>query len=107
MFKKETENKINEAVITELTNACQVYGPEYHTLHEGYAVLKEEVEETENNLNYVKDLLSDLWKDVKSDDELGVKSLARFVAFGAIQVALEAVQVAAVARKIIGEGNNE
>ena len=66
-----------------------------------------QVEETENNLNYVKDLLSDLWKDVKSDDELGVKSLARFVAFGAVQIALEAVQVAAVARKIIGEGNNE
>jgi len=103
MFKKETENKINEAVITELTNACQVYGSEYHTLHEGYAVLKEEVEETESNLDYVKNLLSDLWKDVKSDDELGVKSLARLIAFGAVQIALEAVQVAAVARKITGE----
>ena len=104
MFKKETEVKVNEAVELELSNACELYGEKYHSLHEGYAVLKEEIEEATNNLEYIKDNFADLWNNVKSDDELSVKAQARFVAFGAVQLALEAVQVAAVARKILGDG---
>ena len=48
-----TEQKINEAVTLELNNACKVYGAEYHSLHEAYAVLLEEVEETKQELDYV------------------------------------------------------
>jgi hypothetical protein len=106
MFKKETETKVNEAIELELSNACELYGEKYHSLHEGYAVLKEEIEEAANNLNYINENFADLWECVKSDDELSVKSQARFIAFGAVQLALEAIQVAAVARKILGDGES-
>lgn len=103
MFTKMTEQKINEAVSLELNNACKTYGSKYHSLHEGYAVLLEEVEETKQELEYVLNNLSELWNDTKVNDELSVKADARFIAFGAVQLAMEAVQVAAVARKIMGE----
>ena len=103
MFTQMTEQKINEAVTLELNNACKVYGAEYHSLHEAYAVLLEEVEETKQELDYVMNNLSEMWNDTKANDELAVKADARFIAFGAVSLAMEAVQVAAVARKILGE----
>ena len=104
MFDKMTELKINEAVVLELINAVKTYGAEFHSLHEGYAVLLEEIEEAEKELDYVKNHLVLLWDSVKVDDESSVKSDARYIAHDAIELAQEACQVAAVARKILGEG---
>ena len=47
MFDERTELKINEAVVLELIRAVKVYGKDYHSNHEAYAVLLEEIEETE------------------------------------------------------------
>ena len=103
MFAKQTETKINEAVLLELDNACKTYGKEYHSLHEGYAVLLEEYEEAEKDFDYIKNHLAMLWDNVKIDDETTVKANARAIAFDAVQLALEACQIAAVARKVIGD----
>ena len=103
MFAKQTETKINEAVLLELDNACKLYGKEYHSLHEGYAVLLEEYEEAEKDFDYIKNHLAMLWDNVKIDDETTVKANARAIAFDAVQLALEACQIAAVARKVIGD----
>lgn len=107
MFDKKTELKINEAVVLELNKACKVYGAEYHSLHEGYAVLLEEVEETEKDFDYLKNHLSMLWDSVKVDDADSVKANARSIAYDAVEMAKECAQIAAVARKIIGAGNYE
>ena len=106
MFAEQTEQKINEAVTLEIVNACKTYGAEYHSLHEGYAVLLEEVEETEKELDYIKNHLAMIWDAVKVNDENEVKSNARIIALDAVNLAKEACQIAAVARKILGEGNN-
>ena len=103
MFAKQTETKINEAVLLELDNACKTYGKEYHSLHEGYAVLLEEIEEAEKDFDYIKNHLAMLWDNVKVDDPTTVKANARAIAFDAVQLALEACQIAAVARKVIGD----
>lgn len=107
MFSSQTELKINEAVTLELVNACKTYGAEYHSLHEGYAVLLEEVEETERNLDYIKNHLAMIWDAVKQDDANEVKSNARIIGLDAVELAKEACQIAAVCRKILGESNNE
>lgn len=103
MFDKKTEEKINEAVTLELTNACNLFGNTFHTLHEGYAVVKEELEETENDLEFVKDHFNSLWDAVKADNAQSAKESAYMIAYNAIELAKEACQIAAVARKIIGE----
>lgn len=104
MFDKKTELKINEAVIYELLSAVKTFGASYNSLHEGYAVLLEEVEEAEKELDYIKNHLAMMWDSVKSDDTNDVKSNARVIALDAVNLAKEACQIAAVARKIMGEG---
>ena len=103
MFAKQTELKINEAVRLEMNNAVKAYGPEYHSLHEGYAVLLEEVEEVERVFDYIKNHLSMIWDAVKVDDENEVKNNARIIGLDAIELAKEACQIAAVCKKILGE----
>lgn len=105
MITKVTEKLINDAAVTEYQNAITVYGPSYNSLHEGYAVLKEEVEEVETDFNYIKDHLSDLWQSVKHDDAEDVRAEARLIAKYALYLAEEACQVAAVAKKICKGGN--
>lgn len=106
MFDEKTEMKINEAVSLELVRACKVYGADYHSLHEGYAVLLEEVEDAENELIYIKNHLAMIWDSVKVDDPAEVKSNARIIALDAVNLAKEATQIAAVAKKIIGSLDN-
>lgn len=103
MFAKQTEQKINEVIAAELTNACNTYGKNYHSLHEGYAVLLEEFEEAEQDFDYMKNHLAMLWDNVKLDDTTTVKANARAIAFDAASLAKEACQIAAVARKILGD----
>ena len=103
MFAKQTELKITEAIRLEINQAVKTYGAEYHSLHEGYAVLLEEVEETERDLDYIKNHLAMLWDAVKVDDENEVKSNARIIGLDAVELAKEACQLAAVCKKILGE----
>ena len=103
MFDLGTEEKIKEAVMLELTHACMTYGKEFHSLHEGWAVLLEEVEETERDLDYIKNHMALIWDAVKVDNENEVKSNARIIALDAVELAKEAAQIAAVCRKILGE----
>lgn len=103
MFSSQTELKINEAVRLEINEAVKAYGAEYHSLHEGYAVLLEEVEETERDFDYIKNHLAMLWDAVKVDNANEVKSNARIIGLDAIELAKEACQIAAVCKKILGE----
>ena len=106
MFSTQTEQKINEVLALELVNACKRYGPDFNSNHEAYAVLLEEVEELEKELDYIKNHLAMIWDYVKVDDDQGIKSNARIISLDVVDLMAEAAQVAAVCRKIIGEGAN-
>lgn len=69
--------------------------------HEGYAVLKEEVEEAETDLMDIKDILSVLWRYIKRNVEVPKKQQVELVKMCAIELAVEAIQVAAMAQKFI------
>ena len=103
MFAKTTQKLIEDAIVSETTNACDIYGKEYHSNHEGYAVLLEEIEEAASNLKDITELNKELWEDVKADNDTEIKADARRISFYAYYLAMEAVQVAAVCRKIIGD----
>ena len=102
MFDNKTEKLIRESVISEYVNACKTYGEKYNSLHEGYAVLKEEIEEAKQELEYLEDHFTSFWNSIKIDDKASALADVRTVAFDAIRMAEEAVQVAAVVRKILG-----
>lgn len=99
-FAKETEKNVNALIQGEFENAVKRYGEKYSSLHEGYAVLKEEIEEVEVQLAYIATALNRLWSGIKIDYREKVNTclddMAEFT-FNAIE---ELAQVAAVLQKI-------
>lgn len=86
----ETE-EIQRLVNEELKEANKKY-PLFHSDHEAYAVIKEEVEECEDDMREMQMVLSYFWNRVKrdknSDDIIqGIKKIAMHAAAEAIQVA--------------------
>lgn len=97
-------NKVKEklpALVEEELAAAMEEHPLFASAHEGYAVLLEEVEETESNMRAVRNELSALWYGVKSDNLRVVSFQASLVKGAAIDLAAEAIQVAAMAQKLL------
>lgn len=94
VVRKEVES----LVLKELRSANEKFDM-FHSMHEGYAVIKEEVEETEQDLSVVKIHLKDMWNNVKED--LGSVELAKDLKKRAVSMAVESIQVAAMAQKFV------
>ena len=86
--------------------------PLFHSVHEGYAVLLEEVEEAQESLNFAEGSLSMIWAHVRDNNAGRALEFAGRVREHALDLAAEAVQAAAMAQKFIdsaerGETNFE
>ena len=102
MINTEASKLITGAVKEELEHIRAVHGNQYNSLHEGYAVLLEEVEEAENELERVKEELSDLWLCIKQNDNEGAVNALRRIATHSHFLIQESVQIAAVTNKFRG-----
>lgn len=105
-FAVESENIVKQLIQAEYKNACEKFGNKYNSLHEGYAVLLEEVEEAENELNRLKSKLQTLWKGVKEPNTIVFDFLLSEAFTNTIDQIRELAQVGAVLMKIentIGE----
>ena len=90
---------INQAVCYELQAITKKYGAHYASPHEGYAVLKEEVEEAEESIKLLNDKLAEVWKNIKLNwNDSAVVYQAQQ---SAVALAEEAVQCAAVCERFI------
>lgn len=90
------ENQVRELVKIELAAANEQF-PQFHSAHEGYAVILEEVEECEEVFAFLKKELSSVKTAVWHDKEANVTFL-----FGdAMKLAIEAIQVAAMCKKFL------
>lgn len=98
MIAEKTEESINQAVAYELQNIVKKYGASYNSEHEGYAVLLEEVEEAKECLQIAEEKLKDLWKSVSKKNVYADDTLWK-IKVAAINMAQEAVQVAAVCER--------
>ena len=92
------ENQVLELVAVELAAANERF-PQFHSAHEGYAVIREEVEETREQFETVERYLSYLWDRVKQD--CTAKEQAEYIEMFAVNTACEAIQVAAMCRKFL------
>lgn len=97
MIEKKASEAIEQAVCYELQKIVKEYGATYHSTHEGYAVLKEEVEEAQECMSDMFYQLSQIWDHVKQNK-------IAFIDFDkckktAIALAKEAVQCAAVCER--------
>ena len=92
-------NKLPALVDEELAAANAINGP-FHSLHEGWAVLLEEVEEAAQEMDAVRHLTQTAWESVKLDSAANVYYHAKDAEKRAVYLAAEAIQVAAMARKL-------
>ena len=75
--------------------------PLFHSMHEGYAVLLEEVEEAREALTRTEISLSALWAHIRDNNAGRALEFAGRVREHALDLAVEAVQAAAMAQKFI------
>lgn len=103
MFDEEAKEKVKKAIEDETRGAIECWGETYSSMHEGYAVLKEEVEEAEECSKIINNKLDMLWNCIKrgNGDKAFIVSEIRGYAE---QMALEAIQIAAVCNKIDATG---
>lgn len=96
----KVKDKLPALVEEELAAAMEEH-PLFASAHEGYAVLLEEVEEAEVELKNSQNSLRLLWSGVKHDNPETVKLAANHAKYAAINLAAEAIQVAAMALKLL------
>lgn len=92
------KDMIPELVEKELAAANEQYSP-FASMHEGYAVLLEEVEEAKEALDMVDFHLGQMWRFIRADAAHLAKATAKALNDQAIQLVAEAIQVVAMARK--------
>lgn len=93
----KTMNGVKYLVQHELDMASEEHGEKFHSNHEAYAVIKEEIEETSDELATIADSLDRMWCSIMVDEKIGVH--LEYIEKHAMQCACEAIQVAAMARK--------
>lgn len=95
------KSDVEKLVQKELESANQKF-PVFHSDYEGAAVIFDKIQESEYELECIKDRFRELWHDVKCNmtsewiTELNVVLMKR-----ATGLACEAIQVAAMAQKFI------
>lgn len=95
-LKKGVQNLISE----ELERAIQQYGL-HNSSHEKYSVILEEVDEALDEVECIGQYLNDLWDAIKRNDDNGIKIFVDLLHTAAINLACEAIQVAAMCEKSI------
>ena len=92
------ENQVRELVKVELSAANERF-PQFHSAHEGWAVILEELEETKEQLEAVERFLSYAWNRIKND--VTAREQIDTVTLFAEHAACEASQVAAMCKKFL------
>lgn len=91
-------NDIKMAAWKEFKHACEAH-PLFHSPHEAVSVMAEEVEEMEEAADAVCDAWADLWHQVRLDCPSEMKPDLEVIYSAAVDTAVEATQVAAMAIK--------
>ena len=97
------ENQVRELVEVELAAANERF-PQFHSQHEGWAVIREEADELSSEIAYLEGYLISMWNYVKTNRADLVEEKAGRVQNYAIRAACEAIQVAAMCRKFLEMG---
>ncbi len=101
MLSNTLHTIVEAAVNAELIDAKRTYGDHYAGPHEGYGVLMEELHEATVELRDLDSAVTEqLIEDVHEDDLGGMVCTLADVELTARRLACEAIQVAAVARKM-------
>ena len=92
------ENQVRELVAVELAAANERF-PQFHSAHEGYAVIQEEVDELKEDMDRINCRIASLRARVRFNNSC--EELLSRIYDDAINAACEAIQVAAMCKKFL------
>ena len=92
------ENDVRVLVDKELASANERF-PQFHSAHEGYAVIQEEADELKEATDKVIGRMVSLWSRVKYGND--PERLLQMISEDAVNAACEAIQVAAMCKKFL------
>ena len=92
------ENQVRELVKVELAAANKRF-PQFHSQHEGYAVIQEEVDELKEDMDRINGRITSLRARVRFNNSC--EELVSRIYDDAINAACEAIQVAAMCKKFL------
>lgn len=98
MIRPELIRDIEVLAGIELVYANQKF-PAFASPHEGYAVLKEEIEETMDEADYLKCLIRAIWCGTRQNADVMTSILD--LEIHALDCAAEAIQVVAMCKKYL------
>lgn len=93
---------VEKAVHYEETHIKQEHGERYHTIHETYGVMMEEICEARKETNSLDDFEKAMMSAMHRNDTATLDLIYDRIAGCAIRAACELIQVAAVCRKALG-----
>ena len=99
-FHENTQELVNSVCMLEYSHATENWGETFSSLHEGWAVLKEDVEEADFNLSMVKSQAHGLWLAVKDGNSEWGETCLKAIQENAIECMMELAQVWAVCKKM-------
>ena len=92
------ENDVRALVDKELAAANERF-PQFHSQHEGYAVIKEEADELKEYTDLINNRMIYLWAKIRFNNSC--EELVSRIYDDAINAACEAIQVAAMCKKFL------
>jgi len=98
---EKLKNSVEKLKEIELADSNKKFSPIFHTTHEGYAIIKEEIEEAQEECKYINHELNCIWDYVKRNKIENALAHMKNVKEYAINLSAESVQVAAMAQKFI------
>lgn len=98
-FSEKTDELVEQLIQAEYGNACEKFGEKYNSLHEGYAILKEEIEEVKEQTRKLR-LIKVIWNEIKDNKKIKLYKLLDLMEIGVICAIKELAQVYAVLMKI-------
>lgn len=102
MSTKKLKQMVTDLAAKELRMANGKFPP-FGSSHEGYAVVMEEVEEAREKLECVENELGEMWRNVRMNRP-GCHDHASIMQQFALELACEAIQVAAMCEKFLALG---
>ena len=100
----ELHKSVAALAVEELSRARSIHGEYFTTVHDGYGVLAEEIQEAQDDLNEIAHIRERLLRNIRyNNDRLGAAGCIDLeeIQGNAINAACELIQVAAMATKML------
>jgi len=103
---KELKLQVEKLADEELKRSMVKF-PLFNSTHEGWAVLKEEVEESADEMLYVEGNIKCVWVQLKKNNQENAIEYIKELKESATNLAAEAIQVVAMASKFLESFKDE